>query len=107
MIYSVCPKCEIEYKPETVGVYVIELCHDDKDVYRIWVADLHKCPGCGNEVVPSKTVPGDPMWAEWNKTSENVEEEGKIEGWDMVKRLQDRGARVIFCRERLREDGDD
>lgn len=106
MIYSVCPQCEIEYKPETIGVYVIELCHDDKDVYRIWVGDLHKCPGCGNEIVGSKNMAKEPLWASYdNKIKDHGQEEREIDGWDYVERIRERGGTVIICRERLK-DGD-
>lgn len=47
----VCVKCEIEFRPEKNGVHVHELMRNDTAVYKIWDADLWKCPGCGILVV--------------------------------------------------------
>ena len=48
---SICARCEIELKPELNGVVVAEMFHEDTAVYRLWLADLYKCPGCGIEIV--------------------------------------------------------
>lgn len=48
---SVCKKCEIELRPETNGVKVVEMFQDPPQPYQIWDADLWKCPKCGLEVV--------------------------------------------------------
>ncbi|MFH1742829.1 MAG: hypothetical protein ABIH23_27820 [bacterium] len=47
----VCVKCEIEFRPEENGVHVHELMHNDTEIYKIWDADLWKCPSCGTLVV--------------------------------------------------------
>lgn len=48
----VCRKCECEFKPELNGVGVIETMNNSEaEPYKIWKADLWKCPGCGIEVV--------------------------------------------------------
>jgi len=47
----VCEKCEIEFRPEKNGVHVHELMCQDTEIYKIWDADLWKCPGCGMLVV--------------------------------------------------------
>lgn len=48
----VCRKCECEFKPELNGVGVIETVHNSEaKPYKLWQADLWKCPGCGIEVV--------------------------------------------------------
>lgn len=48
---SVCVKCEVELKPEENGVIVVEMFQQNKEIYRLWEADLWKCPICGVEVV--------------------------------------------------------
>lgn len=45
----VCTKCQVELKPETNGVKVIEMASFGP--YKIWNADLWKCRGCGLEIV--------------------------------------------------------
>ena len=50
---AVCSKCQTEFRPEDIGVIVFEMSgerFEAKD-YKIWHADLYKCPGCGVEVV--------------------------------------------------------
>lgn len=47
----VCVKCEVEFKLEHSGVVVVEMFQKDKDIYKIWQADLWKCPKCGTEIV--------------------------------------------------------
>lgn len=46
---QVCVKCEVELKPETNGVVVIETA--SFGVYKVWFADAWKCPVCGVEIV--------------------------------------------------------
>jgi len=48
---SVCAKCEVELKPEHNGVIVAEMMHNNTEIYKLWFADLWKCPECGIEVV--------------------------------------------------------
>ena len=48
---TVCVKCQLEYRPEKIGIYVIEMFCTPPQPYVITDADLLKCPGCGNEVV--------------------------------------------------------
>jgi rubredoxin len=47
----VCVKCEIEFRAEENGVHVHELMSNDTAIYKIWDADLWRCPGCGIMVV--------------------------------------------------------
>jgi hypothetical protein len=47
----ICVKCEIEFRCEKNGVHVHELMREDTAVYKIWDADLWKCPGCGILIV--------------------------------------------------------
>ncbi len=45
----VCIKCEVEYRPEKNGVNVEEMASFGS--YKLWSADLLKCPKCGNEII--------------------------------------------------------
>jgi predicted RNA-binding Zn-ribbon protein involved in translation (DUF1610 family) len=47
----VCVKCEVELKPEKNGVHVHELFQKNTAIYKVWEADLWKCPGCGFLIV--------------------------------------------------------
>ena len=40
----ICANCEIEYRPEKNGIRVCE--HASFGPYKIWQADLWKCPKC-------------------------------------------------------------
>ena len=50
MYKPVCVKCEVEYRPHKNGVYVKEI-RLDGSFYKLWSADIWKCPGCGHELV--------------------------------------------------------
>jgi len=46
----ICIECSKEMKPLKCGVVVLE--HDDDGKpYKLWSADLLKCPRCGRKVV--------------------------------------------------------
>ncbi len=45
----VCRKCEVELKPEKNGVWLEDLASFGS--YKLWQADLWKCPICGIEIV--------------------------------------------------------
>ena len=45
----VCVGCEVEMKPEKNGVGVLDMA--EFGPYKIWDADLYKCPECGCEVI--------------------------------------------------------
>ena len=47
----ICVKCEVEFRPEENGVHVHELMRADTAIYKIWDADLWKCPRCGILIV--------------------------------------------------------
>lgn len=46
----ICVKCEKEMRPEKNGVYIEEHMNDGSP-YKIWHADLWKCPVCGTELI--------------------------------------------------------
>ena len=45
----VCVKCEVDLRPETNGVKVLD--HANFGPYKLWDADLWKCPICEIQVV--------------------------------------------------------
>ena len=45
----VCPKCQCDMHVDTIGVLVVE--RASFGPYKVWYADLLKCPGCNVEVV--------------------------------------------------------
>ena len=47
----ICVKCGVAFKEERTGVYVKELY--GLDIYKVWAADLLKCPKCGIEILGS------------------------------------------------------
>ena len=47
----VCVKCEVALRPKKNGVYVQEMYMENKKTYKIWCADLWKCPICRAEIV--------------------------------------------------------
>jgi hypothetical protein len=47
----VCTECQCEFVILKNEVSVIEMFCDPPVPYKIWSADLWKCPGCGKEVV--------------------------------------------------------
>ena len=49
MPMPICARCEVEYRPEKNGIW---LCvHADFGPYKIWSADLLKCPRCGHLLI--------------------------------------------------------
>jgi len=44
-----CVDCECDFKPEKNGVYLLEMA--DFGPYKLWNADLWKCPSCGREII--------------------------------------------------------
>lgn len=47
----VCINCEVEMKTEQNGVFVAEMFQDNAKIYKIWHADMWKCPLCDYEVI--------------------------------------------------------
>lgn len=46
-----CAQCEREMKTNEIGVYVVETMGKERTPYRLWAADLYRCPICGAKVV--------------------------------------------------------
>lgn len=84
----VCVKCECEYKVELNGVGVVETASFGP--YRLWNADLWKCPGCGAEVVAGFSGQGiEPM-------IEHYEPGFK----ELLERMKEDWPRVVYDNER-------
>lgn len=71
----VCVKCQTEFWPKTNGVLVIETASFGP--YKVWSADLWKCPGCATEIVSGYSdhpirqdhyAPDFPEWLEHEKS---------------------------------------
>ena len=61
----VCVQCKVKLRPERNGVHVVETFGEDSDEpYKLWRADLYKCPKCGVEVVAGFGAPFNNNYAE-------------------------------------------
>jgi len=48
----VCVKCQRRYRRMKCGINVVETFGENSDEpYKLWKADLWRCPGCGTEIV--------------------------------------------------------
>ena len=45
-----CVQCEAGYQRIKEGVYLVEMFNAPPQPYKIWHADLWKCPGCSTEI---------------------------------------------------------
>ena len=50
MPHPICVECQIEYRPEKNGVIAEEMATGIGS-YKIWSADLWKCPVCGHLII--------------------------------------------------------
>jgi len=48
---SVCVNCEVELKPEENGIVVAEMFQENTKIYKLWYADLWKCPLCDYKII--------------------------------------------------------
>ena len=48
---QICVKCSREFKIERNGVMVIEMFSYPPQPYKIWSADIWKCPTCEREII--------------------------------------------------------
>lgn len=61
----ICTDCGRELKNVRSGVLIKELFQKNKEVYRVWMADLLRCLGCGVQVVAR--FADNPIAEHWNK----------------------------------------
>ena len=47
----VCVNCNVSYRVEKSGGYVIEMFSNPPKPYKIWSADGWMCPGCGHKIM--------------------------------------------------------
>jgi len=47
----VCVECQVTMPVVRMGVAVVELFGDPPRIYRVWMADEHGCPSCGQRVL--------------------------------------------------------
>lgn len=47
----ICVECEVEFIPEKNGVYVAEMFQKNEKIYRLWQADMLKCPACDKKII--------------------------------------------------------
>ena len=82
----ICGKCEVELKPETNGIIIAEMFQQNQKIYKLWEADLWKCPICGIEVVAG--------FAQYNFAEHHKDDCEKI-----VEEMKAEGRRVIYDKE--------
>ena len=46
-----CVKCQVEFDRVKSGVNLVQMFNQPQQPYKIWQADLWRCPGCGFEIV--------------------------------------------------------
>ena len=51
MTKTLCIVCSVEMRPEKNGVWVVETAGQPRKPYKVWSADLIRCPDCGIQVV--------------------------------------------------------
>jgi hypothetical protein len=81
----VCVSCEVELKPKENGVLVIE--EASFGPYKIWYADVWKCPKCQTETVAG--FGHDPLMEHY--------EEGFA---DFLEKAKSRASRIIYDKEK-------
>jgi hypothetical protein len=47
----VCVPCQRQYRAERNGVHAVEMMDNDTRPYKIWMADLLRCPGCEHQIL--------------------------------------------------------
>lgn len=47
----VCVGCQVEYRPDTNGVTVIDMFQRPPRPCKLYEGDMWRCPGCGHQIV--------------------------------------------------------
>lgn len=47
----VCLDCQVSYRIEKTGAFVLEMAYNPPQPYKLWQADVWRCPGCGRMTV--------------------------------------------------------
>ena len=87
----ICVKCEVEFVRVKSGVLVRELFQQNKEIYKVWSADLLECPGCGSRVISDFAY--QPM-------AHHFEEERMKSAMEVIRKREPRGD-VFNCKEVL------
>lgn len=61
----ICTDCGLNFRNIKSGVLIKELFQEDKEVYRIWNADLLRCPGCKRTIING--LADNPIAEHWDK----------------------------------------
>ena len=82
----ICVKCNVQIKPKTNGVYVIEMAYEPPAPYKVWHADLVECPKCKVQVIQgfgnrALAVRGDEHFEKTLKTARKGIDEGTTILW--------------------------
>ena len=79
----ICVKCNRQMRPEHNGEIVLENHSDYTTPYKLWMADLYKCPVCGIQVVTGfASNPRAEHYQEYFK--EQLEEAKTKKGKDLI-----------------------
>lgn len=71
----ICTACEQVYRCHKSGINVIEVIGAEQRPYKLWKADLYKCPGCGHEIVTAFGM--GPFKTDWDEGFEATVEKVK------------------------------
>jgi len=85
----ICAPCQRQFKPEKNGVIAVELYANNTLVYRIFRADLLRCPECGSLIVAGFAQK--PYMANWTHSEEDLRQH--------IKEVIEKGGTVIFDKE--------
>lgn len=47
----ICVQCELPMQQVESGVIAVEMFSKPPRPYKMWSSDLHRCPGCGHEIL--------------------------------------------------------
>jgi len=78
----VCVKCNVEFRPEKNGIIVAEMFQKNTAIYKLWSADLWKCPVCGVEVVAGFAM--DPFAEHYETDLKSIVSEAKAGGRTVI-----------------------
>ena len=86
MKYPICVDCEVEVMPEEIGVVVAEMFLNNTKIYKLWNADLLKCPMCGRKIVDG--FGAEPFAIHNVHDCEKIVEQQKAKGIQVIRLLE-------------------
>jgi hypothetical protein len=48
---TTCCNCQVELRVEENGVMVLEMYQENREVYKVWFADIWHCPECETRIL--------------------------------------------------------